>query len=113
MAFERSDRGGDANRGVAACRCAKGMKTAISVPRATRPDAASIARLVPRAFSLPQREAPPLWETPRAAHQGEGGTALLRSITRTSSESRRGGEFEGSPSPPAPRFRVGHSLGMQ
>jgi len=35
--------------------------------RATRPDAASIARLVSRAFSLPQREAPPLWETPRAA----------------------------------------------
>src|SRR5712691_6998357 len=40
--------------------------------RATRPDTASIARLVPRAFSLPQREAPPLWETPRAATPGRG-----------------------------------------
>src|SRR6266542_5013521 len=36
--------------------------------RATRPDAASMARLVPfAALRLPRREAPPLWETPRAA----------------------------------------------
>ncbi len=35
--------------------------------RAARPDAGSAALLVPRSLSLPQREAPPFWETPRAA----------------------------------------------
>src|SRR6266849_7337459 len=39
--------------------------------RAARPDAASTARLVPRALSLPRRAPPPLWETTRAANQSK------------------------------------------
>ena len=45
--------------------------------RATRPDAASIARLIRASAPLPRREAPPLWETPRAATEAE------KTITRT------------------------------
>src|SRR5262249_46579443 len=39
--------------------------------RTARPDAASTARLLPPNATLPRREAPPLWETPRAASSVE------------------------------------------
>src|SRR5712691_9421223 len=62
---------------------------------------ASTTCLVPRALSLPRREAPPLWETPRAACQSKEDTRVVLpdfSLREESPEETEGGALRcGSP----------------
>jgi len=65
---------------------------------AARPDAASTACLVPRSLSLPRREAPPLWETPRAANQSKEGRPSLPLARDLRLRAHRRGRWTAKPS---------------